>query len=255
MEIRTVSLDPNLTVAEIGTGIESAWHFLPFEHCRAELHALDDRYVLAIGTMGDRGTSLAIFDTVERRRTNFETNNQLFAYTRGGRSSWCYAPAHRSIFMVETARKPDGEYPNPFQYLRHLSADGSVNRRFQIAPDFSSSTLLARDDGRIVCVGTSQVAVVDPISGDTRLSTTDLIHYRPSQIDQSLRWFSPDGRWDEQPRARLASARPQGGRAERGADRRFDSGGARGAAASGSGLGLESAGSSEGHSEILPGIS
>lgn len=195
MDIRTFSLDPNLTVAEIGAGTENAWHFLPFEHCRAELHALDDRYVLAVGKLGDRGTSLAIFDTVECRRTNFETNDRLFAYTRGGQSSWCYAPAHQSIFMVESARKPDREYPNPFQYLRQLSVDGSINRKFQIAPDFSSSTLLARDDGRIVCVGTNQVAVVDPVSGDTRLSTTDLIHYRPSDIDQSLRWFSPDGRW------------------------------------------------------------
>lgn len=194
MDIRTFSLDPNLTVAEIGAGTEHAWHFLPFEHCRADLYALDDRYVLAIGRMGTRGTSLAIFDTVERRRTNFETNDQLFAYTRRAQSSWCYAPAHRSLFMVETARKPDGEYPNPFQYLRQLSVDGSINRRFRIAPDFSSSTLVARDDGRIVCVSTSQVAVVDPASGDTRLSRTDLIHYRPSDIDQSLRWFSPDGR-------------------------------------------------------------
>jgi hypothetical protein len=195
MDIRTFSLDPDLTVAEIDAGTQYAWHFLPFEHCRAELYALDDRYVLAIGKTGNRGTSLAIFDRVERRRTSFETNDQLFAYTRRAESSWCYAPAHRSIFMVETARKPDGEYPNPFQYLRQLSVDGSVNRRFQIAPDFSSSTLLARDDGRIVCVGTSKVAVVDPATGDTRLSTTDLIHYRPHGMDQSLRWFSPDGRW------------------------------------------------------------
>lgn len=211
MDIRTYSLDSNLTVAEVGTGTEHAWHFLPFEHCRAELHALDDRYVLAIGKMGDRGTSLAIFDTVERRRTNFETNAQLFAYTRGGESSWCYAPAHRSIFMVETARKPDGEYPNPFQYLRQLSVDGSVNRRFQIAPDFSSSSLVARDDGRILCVSTGKVAVVDPASGDTRLSTTDLIHHRPSNIDQSLRWFSPDGRWGlrTHPAAIVKPARPQ----------------------------------------------
>lgn len=194
MDIRTSLLDPNLTMVEIGTGTERAWHFVPFEHSGAELYALDDRYVLAIGKMGDRGTSLAIFDTVERRRTNLETNDQLFAYTRRGVSSWCYAPAHRSIFMVETARKPDGEHSNPFQYLRQLSVDGSINRRLQIAPNFSSSILLARDDGRIVCVGMSQVAVVDPAGGDTRLSTTDLIQYH-SSADQSLRWFSPDGRW------------------------------------------------------------
>lgn len=37
--------------------------------------------VLAIGKMGDRGTSLGIVDTVERRPTNVETNDQLFAYT------------------------------------------------------------------------------------------------------------------------------------------------------------------------------
>jgi hypothetical protein len=193
MEIRTYSLDSELTVAEIGTGTERAWHFLPFEHCRAQLHALDDRYVLAIGRMGERrGTSLGIFDTVERRRTNLETNNEL--RVRTGESSWCYAPAHRSVFVVETARNPDGEHPNVFQYLRQLSVDGSINRRIPIAPDFSSSKLLARDDGRIVCVGIRQVAVVDPASGETRLSTTDLIH-NTGIIDQSLRWFSPDGRW------------------------------------------------------------
>jgi hypothetical protein len=195
MEIRTSSLDPNLTVVEIGRGTEDAWHFLPFEERRADLYALDQRYVLAIGGLGDRGTSLAIFDTAERRRTNFESNDQLFAYTRRGISSWCYAPAHRSVFIVEAARKPDGKYPNPFQYLRQLSVDGRVNRRFQIAPDFSSSILLPRDDGRIVCVGLNQVAVVDPASGDSQLSRTDLIHYRPSPMDQTLRWFSPDGRW------------------------------------------------------------
>lgn len=197
VEIRTFSLDPNLTVAEIAAGTGQAWHFLPFEHCRAKLHALDERYVLAIGRAGSRSTSLAIFDTVERRRTNLETNGRLFAHTRlrTGASSWCYAPSHRSVFMVESARESDGKYPNPFQYLRHLSVDGSVNRSFRIAPDFSSSIVLPRDDGRIVCVGLNQVAVVDPASGDARIGTTDLIHHRPGTIDQSLRWFSPDGRW------------------------------------------------------------
>ncbi|HEX8672269.1 MAG TPA: hypothetical protein VF710_10280 [Longimicrobium sp.] len=194
MDIRTYSINPKHTVAEIGAGTESAWHFLPFEHCHAELQALDDRYVLAIGRMGNRGTSLGIFDTVERRRTNLETNDRLFAYTRGAQSSWCYAPAHRSLFMVESARSREYGRTNPFQYLRQLSVDGSINRRFQIAPDFSSSTLVARDDGRIVCVGVDKVAVVDPAGGDTRLSTTDVIHYRFG-ADQCLRWFSPDGRW------------------------------------------------------------
>lgn len=191
MDIRSYSLNPKNTVVEIGAGTESAWHFLPFEHCRAQrLQALDDRYVLAIGDMGERGISLGIFDTVERRRTNLETNDRLFAH----RSSWCYSPVHRSLFMVERARKPDGEHPNPFQYLRQLSVDGSINRRFQIAPDFGSSTLVARDDGRIVCVSPNTVAVVDPAGGDTRLSTTDLIH-SPFGANQSLRWFSSDGRW------------------------------------------------------------
>ncbi len=195
MDIRTYSFNPKHTIVEIGSGTDRAWHFLPFEHCHAkELHALDDRYVLAIGTMGERGTSLGIFDTVERRRTNLETNDRLFAFTRGALSSWCYAPAHRSLFMVESARRRDYDPTNRFEYLRQLSVDGSINRRFQIAPDFSSSTLVARDDGRIVCVGLNKVAVVDPAGGDTRLSTTDLIQYRP-RADQSLRWFSPDGRW------------------------------------------------------------
>src|SRR5688500_19412044 len=107
MEIRTYSLDSQLTVAEIGTGTERAWHFLPFEHCRAELYALDERYVLGIGRMGERrGTSLGIFDTVERRRTILETNHELRVRTGEAVSSWCYAPAHRSVFVVETARKP-----------------------------------------------------------------------------------------------------------------------------------------------------
>lgn len=196
MDIRTYSLDSELTVAEIGTGTESAWHFLPFEHCRAQLHALDDRYVLAIGRMGERrGTSLGIFDTVERRRTNLETNHELRVYTGEDVSSWCYAPAHRSVFVVETARKSDVEHPNGHQYLRQLSVDGSINRRIQVAAAFSSFKLLARDDGRIVWLGRNQVAVVDPASGEARLSATDLIHPSPTTIDQSLRWFSPDGRW------------------------------------------------------------
>jgi hypothetical protein len=207
MDIRTYSINPKHTVVEIGSGTERAWHFLPFEHCRARrLQALDERYVLAIGDMGERGISLGIFDTVERRRTNLETNDRLFAH----KSSWCYSPAHRSLFMVERARKPDGKHPNPFQYLRQLAVDGSINRRFQIAPGFSSSTLVARDDGRIVCVSAGNVAVVDPAGGDTRLSTTDLIHYRFG-ADQSLRWFSPDGRWGlrAHPSLIVRSATPQ----------------------------------------------
>lgn len=195
MDIRTSPLDPNLTMVEIGTGTDSAWHFVPFEHCRAELHALDDRYVLATGRMGDRATSIAIFDTVERRQTNEETSPRLFAYTRHAVSSWCYAPVHRSVFMVEMDRDPKPGYRNPFEYLRQLSVDGGINRRLHIAPDFSSSKLVARDDGRIVCVGTNRIAVVDPSSGETRLNTTDLIYPGLGRFDQSLRWFSPDGRW------------------------------------------------------------
>lgn len=196
MDIRTFSLDPDLTVAEVDAGTPNAWHFLPFEDRHAELFALDGRFILAIGRIGSQSTSVAIFDAVDRRRTNIETNDRLWAHRRqSNASSWCYAPLHQSIFIVESARKPDGTYPNPWQYVRQLSVDGQVNRQILIAPDFSASVLLPREDGRIVCVGSHQVAVLDPVSGEAQVSGTDLIARHHPHLDQGLRWFSPDGRW------------------------------------------------------------
>lgn len=195
MDIRTFPLDSGLTVAEVHAGTPDAWHFLPFEDRGAELTALDERYVLAMGKLGHKSTSLAIFDTAYRCRTNIETNGRLWCHNKpNNASSWCYSSPHQSIFAVESVREFDGNFPNPWQYLRQMSVDGSLNRQILIAPGFVAKTLLARDDGRIVCVGLNQVAVVDPVSGEAQLSTTELIAYN-LKLDQQLRWFSPDGRW------------------------------------------------------------
>lgn len=76
-----------------------------FEDRRAELFALDGRFILAIGRIGSRSTSVAIFDTVDRRRTNIETNDRLWAHKRQSDAcSWCYAPLHESVFIVERLR-------------------------------------------------------------------------------------------------------------------------------------------------------
>ncbi len=212
MEIRTFSLDPDLTAAEVDAGTPNAWHFLPFEDRRGELFALDERFILAIGRIGSRSTSVAIFDTVERRRTNIETNDRLWAHSRENNTfSWCYAPFHQSIFIVESARKPDGVYPNPWQYVRQLSVDGRVNRQILIAQDFSASVLLPRDDGRIVCIGPRAIAVLDPVSGEARVSAMDLPAHHYPHLDQRLRWFSPDGRWGlrTHPTPIIGSAKPR----------------------------------------------
>lgn len=195
MEIRTTSLDPELTVAEIDSGTADAWHFLPFEDRRAELFALDERYILALGRVGSLSSSAAIFDIVERRRTNIETNALLQTGTSWGEPHpWCYAPAHRSVFLVESERKPDGQYPNRHSGLRQLSVDGAVNRRILIAPDFHASVVVPRDDGMIVCAGLNRVAVLDPTSGEARVSETDRIQWSLERRANVLRWFSPDGR-------------------------------------------------------------
>ena len=195
MEIRTFSLDPDLTVAEIDPGTEHSWHFLPFEDRRAELIALDERYVLALGSQGPRNSSVAIFDRVERRRTNIETNELLeIARPTGEARPWCYAPAQGSVFVIEYARKREGFTFYPSQYLRQLSVDGRVNRRILIAPEFKARSVVARDDGRIVCVGADQIALLDPATGEAEISSSELLkvsgHYRHTL----LRWFSPDGR-------------------------------------------------------------
>ncbi|MGV7121524.1 hypothetical protein [Sphingopyxis sp. 550A] len=201
MDIRTFSLDADLTVAEIDPGTDSAWHFLPFEDRRAELIALDERYLLAIGRRGSRDTSVAIFDTVKQHRTNIETSDRLNTYSRPGEAHpWCYAPTHRSVFVIESTKKRDFNFPNPAQYLRQLSVDGKVNRRIAIAPDFHAHVVLPRDDGHIICVGLNEVAVLDPISADVRVSTTDLIAWNHLHLHCGiLGWFSPDGRWALRP--------------------------------------------------------
>lgn len=201
MDIRTFSLDSSLTVAEIDTGTNSAWHFLPFEDRGADLIALDERYVLAIGTRGSKDTSVAIFDRVERRRTNIETSDRLNTYSRPGEARpWCYAPTHRSVFVIESTKTRDFNFPNPAQYLRQLSVDGQVSRRIAIAPDFQAYFVLPRDDGHIVCVGLNDVAVLDPVSAEVRVSTTDLIAWHHLHFHCGiLGWFSPNGRWALRP--------------------------------------------------------
>lgn len=201
MDIRTFSLDSGLTVAELDTGTNSPWHFLPFEDRGADLIALDERYLLAIGRRGSRDTSVAIFDRVERRRTNIETNDRLNAYGLPGEARpWCYAPTHRSVFVIESTKTRDYNFPNPAQYLRQLSVDGQVNRRIAIAPDFHAHVILTRDDGHIVCVGLNEVAVLEPVGAEARVSTTDLIAWRHFHLRcGKLGWFSPDGRWALRP--------------------------------------------------------
>jgi hypothetical protein len=201
MDIRTFSLDSGLTVAEIDTGTNGAWHFLPFEDRGADLFALDERYVLAIGTRGSKDTSVAIFDRVERRRTNIETSDRLNTHSRPGEARpWCYAPTHRSVFVIESTKTRDFTFPNPAQYLRQLSIDGRVNRKIAIAPDFQAYVVLPRDDGHIVCVGLNDVAVLDPLGAKVRVSTTDLIAWHHLHLRCGmLGWFSPNGRWALRP--------------------------------------------------------
>jgi len=199
MDIRTAPLGSGLTVAEINSGAKEAWHFLPFEDREAELVALDERFVLAIGQIGSLSTSVAIFDTVERRRTNGETNRQLDVVARPRENyTWCYSPTLRSVFLVERAEGRGSILGSPGQWVRQLSVDGEVNRQLLIAPGFFAGALLPREDGRIVCVcmRTSKLAVLDPESGAVQMNANELLDssYHP-EFKRRLRWFSPDGRW------------------------------------------------------------
>lgn len=200
MEIRTFSLDPGLTVAEVDPGTDGAWHFLPFEDRRADLFALDERYVLALGSMGSQSYSAAIFDCVERRRTNIETNQMLqLCASSGAPPTWCYSPANGSVFAIEYAKRREGLPFPPTNHLRQLSVDGSVNRRILIAPEFKARNLVAREDGRILCGGYDRIAILDPATEKAEVSSSDL-HQSSGHLKYTLlRWFSPDGCWALRP--------------------------------------------------------
>ncbi|MDN3645657.1 hypothetical protein QWY75_05485 [Pontixanthobacter aestiaquae] len=210
MDIRTCPIDyrlkgddfvHTLTVAEIDSGTDRAWSFLPFEDQKADIEALDDRYLFAVGS----NKSVAIFDLEERKRTN-GADCRHYVSIRGmhGRRSWCFAPTSRSVFVLDPEPVSDKQLndftlPRPMSFVRQLSTDGSISRSFPIARGAGFHTLLSRDDGKIVCVGSRVVAVFDPHNSQVDVHELGDLKRDFQWRDYDFCWFSDDARWALRP--------------------------------------------------------
>lgn len=182
MRIAVTPLDSEqLTAIEIDLGDGAPWVFLPFEDREAQVDPLDARYVLARG----RRNGVAIFDCVERRRTNLALDASLKNHI------WTFAEGRGSVFIVESLGDKG------YGHLRELSLDGAVNRSWPIAEGFHAAHLHMRDDGAVVCTDewSGKAAIFDPSTGTSETGAITGWRFVFKYNSCQLGWYSPDGRW------------------------------------------------------------
>ncbi|MEP2735814.1 MAG: hypothetical protein ABJP34_05905 [Erythrobacter sp.] len=168
---------------------------MPFEDRQAELHALNSRYILALGSR----KGVAIFDREERRCTVLKPD---FEYIGGRKKIWCFSENCGSVFLQEWEQKPGFKKSSKIA-LRQMSADGAIDRKIASEIDFHVAQILVRDDGCIVCVERKKIVAFEPRSEETSawhfgeherpIDYDNLENYRDG--DDDFRWFSDDARY------------------------------------------------------------